>query len=861
MDSKSQKNKFWFKLLKFGSFPLIKSLLQNGMSINKLINNNENLVETVVNRDNNRNDNESIVKLFLDYGFNFNNVNLGTVDVKKCFLWICENGNTIVLTNLVGSYKEAINKIKLSTDKNGNNGLHLAVLNQHTSVVDYLLHHVYFGDCDNDSGNHSGDDCDYDYDETKDNTLFGSGMVAINQTNRFGATPAITASKDKNSLDIFKLLLQYGCQLTAVMSDEVFPLYIASYYDNREILKYIIDCKLSLSETINTSGDKKYHSTPLMAAIAMNNTAAVRTLCSCDIADIDNVKSKFGNNFTALEYGAYFGNGRILKILLRTYFKRNNIKDWKSIETNGIDRKLRHLKTIARNGINAIKKNKDWYSNSESCVILLEELLKKGIYVKDYNYIFLCLRHNVTNAINVTHSSLSNQTIMIEYADTYIKYLSNDDDEKKLESKLEVSIGGNRQRAARWYVGEMLGHGTFGNVFEGTDIYNNKTVALKFISINKLSQNSESKKKQITSFIMNELESVELIDHCNVIKLLAYNLNVDNLNTMLLVFECAIFGELYKFLSSNKYFNHEITKTYFKQILDALEACHILGIIHRDLKLQNILLDSKYQIKIADFGLSTYDNDIENKNQLFVGTRGYMSPEIASPDVYVDYDENDNIIAREITPLCDIFSLGVILWQLLNGINSMPFDEATESDLKYFYIAQREFKLFWKCHRGSRIVDRSLNDANYNNVQRLLLKMFEFNPDKRITIKEIRNCQWYQNIQGYTGDSVSKTFFQETMQAIHQRVKMKEKNNKQNMKSIFNYTQSTFMSNSKSAINKSTAFEFKTLRYALFNLCILVFCYCNCNCVLNNYMRNAELYITLLCICIVQAFSPKLQRI
>ena len=48
-----------------------------------------------------------------------------------------------------------------------------------------------------------------------------------------------------------------------------------------------------------------------------------------------------------------------------------------------------------------------------------------------------------------------------------------------------------------------------------------------------------------------------------------------------------------------------------------------------------------------------------------MGTRGYMSPEITSP--MIDYDENDNIIYQRITPACDIFSLGVILWQMFNG--------------------------------------------------------------------------------------------------------------------------------------------------------------------------------------------------
>ena len=195
----------------------------------------------------------------------------------------------------------------------------------------------------------------------------------------------------------------------------------------------------------------------------------------------------------------------------------------------------------------------------------------------------------------------------------------------------------------------------------GIDCITGDELALKFISFQKRLKNKDNDKKAIAKcikLIVTEIDTIQKINHDNVIKLLAYNLNVDNNGQVLLVFEYAQCGELYEFLNVSKYFTQQIAKTYVEQILDALQVCHAMGIIHRDLKPQNILLDSKFNVKIADFGLSTHIDDIQHENRLFVGTRGYMSPEIASP--IIDYDDDFNVVYQEITSACDIFSLGVI---------------------------------------------------------------------------------------------------------------------------------------------------------------------------------------------------------
>ena len=593
--------------------------------------------------------------------------------------------------------------------------------------------------------------------------------------------------------------------MTPTKKNHLFPMLRASAKNDVPMLKYMIDNNIG-TDTINTKGGTKSY-TALFHAIINNNPQAVRILTSFDKTDIDSIRCSIDNGkYTGLEYGAYCGNGAILKILLRAFLKQYKVSNWASLIQAGVNPRIRQLKITASKNLSI--KNK--HGDHDPCIKLLDDLITKGLEKRDYRYIASTLRYDIPTLIKIGGDdfTLPNKTIVVDNGDNY---------EYPLHvgaTAMATSIT-NAKIVGRWRVGEILGRGAFGNVFKGTDIESGQEVALKHISMDKLSKNSKSRKTKIASFIMNELETLELIQHNNVIKLLAYNLNVDDKGTILLVFEFAHYGELYQFLAINKYFNHSIAKTYFEQILDALEACHATGIIHRDLKPQNILVDSKYQVKVADFGLSTFENDVANKNALYIGTRGYMSPEISSPMI-LDWDENDNPIYKDIDSSCDIFSLGVILWQLLNGIKSTPFDEAIESDPKYIYISQKEFNLFWKCHYNCRIMKKSSNDSK--NVQDLLLQMFAFIPQTRISIEDIRKHSWYKSVKGYNHNEKSQESFQNTMREIHQ-----PSQSMLQTKSMATYGTSAISLSRFNTQTKSTTFERETLGCVCISVCNVIY--------------------------------------
>ena len=110
----------------------------------------------------------------------------------------------------------------------------------------------------------------------------------------------------------------------------------------------------------------------------------------------------------------------------------------------------------------------------------------------------------------------------------------------------------------------------------------------------------------------------------------------------------------------------DIGRFFALQMLDAVDYIHQRRVAHRDLKLENILLDSQLNLKIADFGFATYKT-IENLKS-YRGTLTYMAPEIKEGKEYQG-------------ELVDMFSLGVIIFIIVHGI--FPFKEARKEE--YFY--------------------------------------------------------------------------------------------------------------------------------------------------------------------------------
>jgi serine/threonine protein kinase len=229
--------------------------------------------------------------------------------------------------------------------------------------------------------------------------------------------------------------------------------------------------------------------------------------------------------------------------------------------------------------------------------------------------------------------------------------------------------------------------------------------------------------------VVTEIESLKQIRHRNVIKLYAYNLNAkypandsSKIDSILLVLEYAPAGELFDILYYTSALDPVLARTYFRQSIAGLEACHNAGIAHRDIKPQNLLLDSRFNLKITDFGLSkVFESDADAiMKTTYVGTRGYQAPEL--------------LLDKPYDLQCDVFSMGVVLFILITGYP--PFEQAHNSDRWFKPLGKGDYARFWKYHNGCAI-------SNDSECKDLLQKMMCYDPAKRITIAGIKKHPWF----------------------------------------------------------------------------------------------------------------------
>ena len=227
----------------------------------------------------------------------------------------------------------------------------------------------------------------------------------------------------------------------------------------------------------------------------------------------------------------------------------------------------------------------------------------------------------------------------------------------------------------------------------------------------------------------NEAECLSKLDHNNIIKLYNFWEQVyeDKLGFQTSVYflelEYACNGSIHQQICEKGDFSEDIARFYFRQLIWALDYLHSAGYSHRDIKLENLLLDEEYNLKLIDFGFACE----EASNDWKTGTLCYMAPEIFKSEAY-DWKKTD------------VFSSGIVLYALLTG--KLPFEKASSKDTLYNKFLESDVQWFW-LNFDEKFNSKKIRKSD--SFKDLFTKMVDPNPANRITIKEIKEHDWFMS--------------------------------------------------------------------------------------------------------------------
>ncbi|XP_019091333.1 PREDICTED: CBL-interacting serine/threonine-protein kinase 17-like isoform X2 [Camelina sativa] len=238
-------------------------------------------------------------------------------------------------------------------------------------------------------------------------------------------------------------------------------------------------------------------------------------------------------------------------------------------------------------------------------------------------------------------------------------------------------------RVGKYELGRTLGEGNSAKVKYATDTVSGQSFAVKIIDKSRITR------LNVSFQIKREIRTLKVLKHPNIVRL------------------------------------HEVSKgklpeiegrKMFQQLIDGISYCHNKGVYHRDLKLENVLLDAKGHIKITDFGLSALPQHFREDGLLHTtcGSPNYVAPEVLANEGY------DGAAS-------DIWSCGVILYVILTGC--LPFD-----DTNLAALCRKIFK-------GDPPIPRWITPGAKNMIKRML----DPNPVTRMTIANIKANDWFKH--------------------------------------------------------------------------------------------------------------------
>src|ERR1044072_1010587 len=220
----------------------------------------------------------------------------------------------------------------------------------------------------------------------------------------------------------------------------------------------------------------------------------------------------------------------------------------------------------------------------------------------------------------------------------------------------------------KYYVEERLGSGGMGKVYRARPLSMDRPVAIKFLHT-RFSEDEAARQRLLT-----EARAAVTLRHSNAVSVTDFGHTTEG--WVYIVMELLEGRTLREILSREAPLETARATSIMLQASDAVAAAHQAGIIHRDLKPSNILItqsaDQPAVVKVLDFGIATFTPDDDDDDVTTVANTGSVigTPRYMTPEQYN---------GQELTPAADVYSLGIILYEMLTGM--LPFTGSTPAEI------------------------------------------------------------------------------------------------------------------------------------------------------------------------------------
>ena len=247
----------------------------------------------------------------------------------------------------------------------------------------------------------------------------------------------------------------------------------------------------------------------------------------------------------------------------------------------------------------------------------------------------------------------------------------------------------------RYRIERVIGIGGMAIVFKATDLLMRRVVAVKILK-DEISEDEQSVKR-----FENESRAVSMLSHQNIVNV--YDVSTrENIKYIVMEFVEGI--TLKNYMEHREVLNLREIISYTTQILRALDHAHKKGIIHRDIKPQNIMLLKNGVIKVMDFGIAKLPNaETITMTDKAIGTVYYISPE--------------QVTGGEIDARSDLYSLGVMMYEMATG--SLPFTAETPVSVALMQV------------NDTPTPPREINPHIPLGLEQIILRAMEKSPDER----------------------------------------------------------------------------------------------------------------------------------